>query len=170
MPWSQDLCLHNLSTAFIYCTKILYALISDCFFSISTCYRYKHIASLALYLSLFLYQISTSLLESKKFYASQQAIADQTEMLEHKLKGLLADQRFSIFGGGGAKEVISRSTKKSHQKSRVWLDASAQSIRAVDFVLDRLYFKEQIVWLISKTENNTEDDFNQSKRHLRCSR
>ena len=91
-------------------------------------------------------------------------------MLKHKLKRLLEDQRFSKSGGGGAKKVTSRSTKESHWRSHVWLDASAQSIRAVDFVLDRLYFKEQIVKSISKTENNTKDYYNQTKRDLRCSK
>ena len=65
MLWLQDLYLHNLSTASTYCTKILYASNSDCLSSIDTHHCYKHIALLALYLSLVLYQISTSLLVSK---------------------------------------------------------------------------------------------------------
>ena len=52
----------------------------------------------------------------------------------------------------------------------MWLDASAQSIRAIDFVLDRLYFKEQIMRSIPKKENNTKDNYNQTKRHPRRSR
>ena len=39
-------------------------------------------------------------------------------MLEHKLRRLLADQRLSRFGGGGARGVTSRSTKESHRWSR----------------------------------------------------
>ena len=91
-------------------------------------------------------------------------------MLEHKLKRLFADQRLSKSGDSGVIEVTSRSTKKNHQKSRVWLDASAQFIKAVDFVLDRLYFKEQIVRSIPKIKNNTKDNYNQTKHHPRCSR
>ena len=39
-------------------------------------------------------------------------------MLEHKLRRLLAGQRLSRFGGGGARRVTSRSTKESHRWSR----------------------------------------------------
>ena len=39
-------------------------------------------------------------------------------MLKHKLRRLLAGQRLSRFGGGGAREVTSRSTKESHRWSR----------------------------------------------------
>ena len=39
-------------------------------------------------------------------------------MLEHKLKRLLAGQRFFRFGGDGVRGVTSRSIKESHQYSR----------------------------------------------------
>ena len=45
-----------------------------------------------------------------------------------------------------------------------------QSIRAIDFVLDHSYFKEQIVRSIPKIQNNTENNYNQIKRHAYCSR
>ena len=45
-----------------------------------------------------------------------------------------------------------------------------KSIKAVDFVLDRLYLKKQIMRSIPKIEINTKDDYNQTKRHLRHSR
>ena len=39
-------------------------------------------------------------------------------MLKHKLRRLLAGERLSRFGGGGAREVTSHSTKESHQWSQ----------------------------------------------------
>ena len=39
-------------------------------------------------------------------------------MVKHKLKRLFAIQRFSRFGGGGARRVTSHSTKKSYRWSR----------------------------------------------------
>ena len=65
MPWSQDLCLRNLSTASIYYTKLLHASTSDSLSSVGTRHRYEQIASLALHLSPFSYQISTSFLGNK---------------------------------------------------------------------------------------------------------
>ena len=89
MPWSQYLCLRNLSTASTYYTKILHASTSDRLSFIVTRHRYKHIALLALHSSLFLYQINTSLLGSKSLIRLSKPLPIKQKCLNTSLKDYL---------------------------------------------------------------------------------
>ena len=76
-------------------------------------------------------------------------------MLEHKfIKKQLIDQYLPLFNGSGIRKVTLYFINKSHQKCHVGLDASEQFIKAIDFGLNYLYFKEQIVKAIKNNFAN----------------
>ena len=94
MPLLQDLCLHDLSTASNYYTTILYASTSDCLSSVGIRHRYEHIASLALRFSVFLYQISTSLLENRSLTGFSKPLPIKQKCLSISLKNYLQINAF----------------------------------------------------------------------------